>query len=72
MRGTYVDRSISLVAPAIGFSREHVSAAIKREFMEEAMNSNEEGAKHVDELFKHAKSVKKHQIRLKSIFLWSA
>lgn len=33
---------------------EHVSVAIKREFIEEAMNSNPEGAKYVDELFKTA------------------
>ncbi|CAF0998472.1 unnamed protein product [Adineta ricciae] len=33
---------------------EHVSAAIKREFIEEAMNSNEDGAKQIDELFKTA------------------
>jgi hypothetical protein len=38
---------------------EHVSAAIKREFNEEAMNSNPDGAKHVDELFKTAVSVKR-------------
>jgi hypothetical protein len=38
---------------------EHVSAAIKREFIEEAMNSNPDGAKHVDELFQKAVSVNK-------------
>jgi hypothetical protein len=38
---------------------EHVSVAIKREFVEEAMNSNPDGAKHVDKLFKAAVSVKK-------------
>lgn len=37
---------------------EHVSQAIKREFIEEAMNSSEEGAKHVDQLFKTAVSVR--------------
>jgi hypothetical protein len=31
-----------------------VSAAIKREFIEEAMNSNPDGAKQIDELFKKA------------------
>ncbi|CAF0890301.1 unnamed protein product [Adineta steineri] len=38
---------------------EHVSAAIKREFIEEAINSNANGAKHVDELFKTAVSIYK-------------
>lgn len=33
---------------------EHVSVAIKREFVEEAMNSNADGAKHVEALFKNA------------------
>ena len=37
--------------------REHVSAAIKREFIEEAMNSNEDGAKQIDKLFHQADSV---------------
>ena len=37
--------------------REHVSVAIKREFIEEALNFNPEGVKHIDELFKTAKSV---------------
>ncbi|UJR13487.1 hypothetical protein I4U23_000501 [Adineta vaga] len=36
---------------------EHVSAAIKREFIEEAMNSNEDGAKQIDELFKTASTI---------------
>jgi hypothetical protein len=38
--------------------REHVSTAIKREFIEEAMNSNPEGEKHIEELFKTAVPVK--------------
>jgi hypothetical protein len=38
---------------------EHVSEAIKREFIEEAMNSNPDGPKHIDELFKQAVSVNK-------------
>ncbi|CAF1065590.1 unnamed protein product [Rotaria sordida] len=33
---------------------EHVSTAIKREFIEEAMNSDPSGAKQIDELFKKA------------------
>jgi hypothetical protein len=37
---------------------EHVSAAIKREFIEEAMNSDKDGAKHIEKLFKTANSVK--------------
>lgn len=40
----------------IAFS-EHVSIAIKREFIEEAMNSNVDGAKLIDELFKTGVSV---------------
>ncbi len=40
------------------FSSEHVSVAIKREFIEEAMNSNPEGEKHIEKLFKTADSVK--------------
>lgn len=39
------------------FSSEHVSAAIKREFIEETMNSNSNGEKLVEELFKQAQSV---------------
>lgn len=35
-------------------SSEHVSTAIKREFVEEAMNSNPDGEKHIEELFKTA------------------
>ncbi len=42
--------------------REHVSTAIKREFIEEAMNSNPEGEKHIEELFKIATPVTKIQI----------
>jgi len=37
---------------------EHVSVAIKREFVEEAMNSNPDGEKQIEELFKKAVSVK--------------
>jgi len=40
-------------------SSEHVSTAIKREFIEEAMNSNPEGEKHIEELFKTGVPVKK-------------
>ncbi|CAF3699945.1 unnamed protein product, partial [Rotaria socialis] len=41
---------------------EHVSVAIKREFIEEAMNSNADGAQLIDELFKTATSVYKGYI----------
>ncbi|CAF4299525.1 unnamed protein product [Adineta steineri] len=44
---------------AIYLFSEHVSAAIKRELTEEAINSNANGAKHVDELFKTADSIYK-------------
>ncbi len=37
---------------------EHASTTVKREFIEEAMNSNFDGAKKIDELFKTANSVK--------------
>jgi hypothetical protein len=38
---------------------EHTSTTVKREFIEEAMNSNTDGAKQIDELFKKADSVNK-------------
>ncbi len=38
---------------------ENVSETIKREFIEEAMNSNSDGAKQIDRLFKTANSVNK-------------
>jgi hypothetical protein len=38
---------------------EHISATIKREFIEETMNSNPNGAEQIDELFKKANSVNK-------------
>ncbi|CAF1272667.1 unnamed protein product [Rotaria sp. Silwood1] len=38
---------------------EHVSAAVKREFIEEAMNSNHEGAKQIEALFQKAVSIYK-------------
>jgi len=38
---------------------EHVSEAIKREFIEEAMNSHPDGAKHIEKLFKTAVSIYK-------------
>ncbi len=37
---------------------EHVSTAIKREFIEEAMNSDKDGVKDIEELFKKAVPVK--------------
>jgi hypothetical protein len=48
---------------------EHVSAAIKREFIEEAMNSSPDGAKHIEELFKTADSVNPIFILSKIIYL---
>ncbi|CAF1268369.1 unnamed protein product [Adineta steineri] len=38
---------------------EHVSVAIKREFIEEAMNSSPDGEKHIEKLFKTADSIYK-------------
>lgn len=52
----------------IAFS-EHVSIAIKREFIEEAMNSNVDGAKLIDELFKTGVSVINFIFKEKSFFL---
>jgi len=50
---------ISLIDSFFYIFSEHISAAIKREFIEEAMNSNPNGAKQIDELFKKTNSVNK-------------
>ncbi len=50
---------ISLIDRFFYIFSEHISAAIKREFIEEAMNSNPNGAKQIDELFKKTNSVNK-------------
>jgi hypothetical protein len=41
---------------------EHVLATIKREFIEEAMNSNFDAAKQIDQLFKNGNSVNKFEL----------
>jgi len=41
---------------------EHTSTTVKREFIEEAMNSNPDGAKQIDELFKKSDSVNKIEL----------
>lgn len=57
MQGTDFS-SVSLFRENISRNSEHVSEAIQREFIEEAMNSNPDGEKHIKELFRTAVSVR--------------
>jgi hypothetical protein len=63
MQGRYIFIYIQFKKNNFLFS-EHVSTAIKREFIEEAMNSNPAGEKNIAKLFETAIPVKKIYFKL--------